>query len=523
MRIANVLRRLGAGTLVFGAATAATLAFAGTASAGTLGTLNITPATGQDTTAPSVKTSAACPADADAYYAKVFGPGGFAPGLIATPTTDVNLSHTAGFPAQLGLSFKDIAVDNSTTVQPGKYTIEVSCIDAFAQTVKGTFDTSIWFTSTTAYQNTDPNAPVTTATALAVAPASPVTQGTNVTLTATVTPASATGTVQFKDGAGNLGSPVNVAGGTASLATTALPTGTRSLTAVFTGSAPNISGSTSPAVSYVVNAPVATPTTTALSVTPSGSVAQFTNVTLNATVAPAGAAGAVQFTDNGANLGSPAALTAGSATLSTSNLGVGAHNFTAKFVPANAALFAPSESAQVPLTVSPFTGITASEKISTTVLAGELLISVENENVTLPSPVMLPDGSKLTTAGALNPVRVTDTRAGNPGWNVSGQVADFGDGQSHSINGANLGWTPKVIDKVTAQTITAGPAVTAGNALAPGAAAPAGVGLSSARTLATATALAGNGTAHLGADLALNVPTATVAGTYTAVLTLTAI
>ncbi|MEV4312600.1 Ig-like domain-containing protein [Actinocrispum sp. NPDC049592] len=525
MSIGNVLRRLGAGTIVFGAATAATLALAGTASAGTLGTLTIQPPSGQDTTAPIVRTSAGCTADSDAYYAYVFGPGGFAPGLIATPTTDVNLSTTAGFPVQLGLSFKDIAVDNSTTVTPGKYDIRVSCIDSFSQEVKGTFDTSIWFTSATAYQNTDPAAPVTTSTALAVTPAGPVNQGTNVTLTATVTPgaAAAGGTVQFKDGATNLGSPVAVNQGTATLSTTALPVGTRSLTAVFSHTASNISGSTSPAVSYVVNAPVATPTTTALSVTPSGSVAQFSTVTLNATVAPAGAAGSVQFTDNGANLGSPTVLNRGSATLSTSTLGVGAHSFTAKFVPANPVLYVASESAQVPLTVSPFAGVSASERISTTVLAGELLISVENQNVTLPSPVMLPDGSLLQTAGAINPVRVTDTRAGNPGWNVSGQVTDFGDGASHAINGANLGWTPKVIDKVAAQTITAGPTVAAGNGLAPGAAAPAGVGLSAARTLATATALAGNGTAHLGADLALNVPTSTVAGTYTAVLTLTAI
>jgi hypothetical protein len=520
-----MLRRLGAGTIVFAAATAASLAFAGSASAGTLGTLTIQPATGQDTSAPIVRTSAGCAADSDAYYAFVFGPGGFSGGLIATPTTDVNFSTTAGFPVQLGLSFKDIALDNSTTVQPGEYDIVVSCVDSFAQEVKGTFDTSIWFTTATAYQNTDPAAPITTSTALAVSPASPVTQGTSVTLTANVTPpvAGAGGTVQFKDGANNVGSPVAVNQGTASLTTTALPAGTRSLTAVFSHTAPNISGSTSPAVSYVVNAPVATPTTTALSVTPSGSVAQFSNVTLNATVAPAGAAGTVQFTDNGANLGSPAALAGGQATLSTSTLGVGAHSFTAKFVPANAALFIASESAAVPLEVAPFAGVTASENITTTVLAGELLISVENQNVTLPSPVMLPDASMLTTSGSLNPVRVTDTRAGNPGWNVSGQITDFGDGASHSINGANLGWTPKIIDKVAAQSITAGPSVSAGAGLEPGAAAPAGVGLGTSRTLATANTLAGNGTAHLSADIALNVPTSTVAGTYTAVLTLTAI
>ena len=265
--------------------------------------------------------------------------------------------------------------------------------------------------------------------------------------------------MQFKDGAANLGNPVAVSNGSAVLNTSALALGSHSLTAVFTGATQNIQGSTSQAVNYSVQAKPATATTTALAVTPSGSATQYQPVTLSATVTPGTAAGAIQFTDNGANLGSPVALSAGSATLNTATLPVGAHSFTAKFVPTNPAVFLASESAQVPLTVNAFAGVATSENITTTVTAGELLISVANQNVTLPSPTMLPDASMLQTSGNLNPVTVTDTRAGNPGWNVSGQVTDFGDGQSHSINGANLGWTPSVIDKLVAQNITAGPAV----------------------------------------------------------------
>ncbi|HET9144365.1 WxL domain-containing protein [Actinophytocola sp.] len=44
-----------------------------------------------------------------------------------------------------------------------------------------------------------------------------------------------------------------------------------------------------------------------------------------------------------------------------------------------------------------------------------------------------------TTGGRLNPIRVTDTRAGNPGWNLSGQMDDFTDNAAHWINGANVG------------------------------------------------------------------------------------
>ncbi|MFC7613946.1 Ig-like domain-containing protein [Actinokineospora soli] len=230
----------------------------------------------------------------------------------------------------------------------------------------------------------------------------------------------------------------------------------------------------------------------------------------------------MQFQDNGVNLGNAIAVSNGAATLTTSTLAVGAHSFTARYVPANAAAYETSVSAAVALEVTAFAGVTASQTITTEVKAGELLISVANQNVVLPSPVMATDGSLLTTTGALNPITVTDTRAGNPGWTVSGQVTDFVSG-GNAINGANLGWSPKVVDKSPVQTIAAGALVEPANAIAPGATAPAGRGLAAARTLAVASALAGNGTANLSADLALKVPTSTLAGTYTATLTLTAI
>ncbi|MBB5805659.1 hypothetical protein F4560_005427 [Saccharothrix ecbatanensis] len=524
MRGTTVIRRLAGGAIALAALAAATLGTAGVAMAappaGNLGTLTVSKQTGVNVEAPSYTTSAGCTADSDGYNLFVYGPGGFENGLIGTTPTDVGFSTSGPITVLQGLSFKDIAVDNSTTIVPGTYTVAVNCVDLFTGETKGTFTRELYFTSATAWSATDPNAPVTTSTALAVSPNAPVIAGTPVTLTATVTPASAAGTVQFKDGAANLGAAVAVNNGVATLTTSDLAAGARSLTAVFTGAAANISTSTSAAVSYQVNAPVATPTTTALAVTPSGTAAQYSSVTLSATVAPATAAGTVQFLDGAGNLGNPVAVSGGNATLTTATLAVGAHSFTARFVPANAGAFETSVSAGVTLDITPFAGVSASETITTEVLAGELLISVANQNVVLPSPVMSADGSLLTTAGALNPITVTDTRAGNPGWNVSGQVTDFAGG-ANSINGANLGWSPKIVDKSPVQNITAGPVVEPADAVVPGAGA--GLGLSTARTLATAAALGGNGTANLGADLALKVPTSTLAGTYTATLTLTAI
>ncbi|HTD23350.1 MAG TPA: Ig-like domain repeat protein, partial [Terriglobales bacterium] len=76
--------------------------------------------------------------------------------------------------------------------------------------------------------------------------------GQPVTLTATLSPASATGTVQFLDGVTNLGSPVTVSGGTAAMIVSSLSVGAHSITAVYSGDS-NFAGSTSPALSQNVN------------------------------------------------------------------------------------------------------------------------------------------------------------------------------------------------------------------------------------------------------------------------------
>src|SRR5262249_28226639 len=90
-----------------------------------------------------------------------------------------------------------------------------------------------------------------TSTSLASAP-NPSTFGQSVTFTAAVTPAGATGSVQFFDGASALGSSLLVAG-SAALATSALAAGTHSVTAVYSGDASN-AASTSAQVSQVVDA-----------------------------------------------------------------------------------------------------------------------------------------------------------------------------------------------------------------------------------------------------------------------------
>jgi hypothetical protein len=88
--------------------------------------------------------------------------------------------------------------------------------------------------------------------------------GQSVTFTATVTGTTPTGTVQFKNGAVNLGAPVTLAGGTAAITTSSLSAGTHSITAVYSGDVDDAT-STSPAISQLVNAvpaPAVTPVPT---------------------------------------------------------------------------------------------------------------------------------------------------------------------------------------------------------------------------------------------------------------------
>jgi membrane-bound lytic murein transglycosylase B len=97
-----------------------------------------------------------------------------------------------------------------------------------------------------------------TSTTLTTSPASTVAQDAPVTLIAAVTPATATGTVQFRAGTTDIGTPGTVTDGTTSVttSTSALAVGTHQLTAVFTPTNPAAyDPSASPAVSLAVTAP----------------------------------------------------------------------------------------------------------------------------------------------------------------------------------------------------------------------------------------------------------------------------
>jgi hypothetical protein len=163
--------------------------------------------------------------------------------------------------------------------------------------------------------------PINTTTTLASSP-NPSTYGQSVTLTATVAPATVTGTVTFNHGSTSLGTG-QLSGGVATLTTAKLTAGSHSLTANYAGGA-GVNGSTSPAIVQVVGK-AATTTTLTSSPNPSDF---HQNVTLTATVSPSTATGIVTFYHGTTSLGT-GPLKGGVATLALATLSLGAHSLTA--------------------------------------------------------------------------------------------------------------------------------------------------------------------------------------------------
>ncbi len=217
-----------------------------------------------------------------------------------------------------------------------------------------------------------------TTTTLAASP-NPASVGTPVTLTATVSPATATGTVQFFNGATLLGAG-NLTSGQAQLSVTNLPAGSNSLTAVYAGDA-NSSSSTSAVVAETVSQ---ASSTTVLSAVPPSPVTVGQTVSLTASVSPSAATGTVQFLDGTAVLGT-ASISGGAANLPVSGLSVGTHSLTAVY--SGDSNYLASTSSVLVLTVS---------KVATTVTLSA-------------GPNPAPFGSPVTIAAGVTPKSATGT------------------------------------------------------------------------------------------------------------------
>ncbi len=228
------------------------------------------------------------------------------------------------------VQFKDGgAVIGTSTLSGGTATLTLSSLTAGVHALTAVYlgDTNFnSSTSNTVSETVNPPGKTNTTTSLSTS-ANPIATGQPLTLTASVTPAGATGQVQFSDG----GSPiatVTLANGGASFTTSSLAAGNHSLSASYLGDA-NFNPSTSQTINEAVNPPTNQPTTTSLSVAPNpANLGQA--VVMTATVAPSTATGTVTFTDNGSALGT-GTLANGAASFSTSSLAAGSHTIVAVY------------------------------------------------------------------------------------------------------------------------------------------------------------------------------------------------
>jgi hypothetical protein len=165
----------------------------------------------------------------------------------------------------------------------------------------------------------------TTTTTLASSPnPSAVGQSVSFVLSVTSSQGTPSGTVRILD-SGALLATVTLANGLAPYATTALPLGTHSISAVYAGD-PAHAGSTSSALAQVVQAAA---TTTSLSVAGDPTVGD--TMTFTASVTGNSPAGTVQFS-NGASVLGTGQLANGKASFATSTLAAGIYSITAAYL-----------------------------------------------------------------------------------------------------------------------------------------------------------------------------------------------
>ena len=227
--------------------------------------------------------------------------------------------------------------------------------------------------------------------------------GQSVTFTATV-PSGATGTIQFRDGAANLGGPVTLGGGVAAYTSSSLMPGARPITAVYSGD-----GSHLPMTSDVLTQQVMSlPTATSLAVSPSSPLAAQTVLTLTATVTTSGAVvhpGLVTFCDATAPpcVGLAVVGTAQLTSVGTAALrfipSVGSHNYIAVF--AGTTAYTASISSVQAVTVSPPASFLTTTAITSSGTPG---------NYTLIATVV---GTGNATLGPTGSVSFIDTTNGN--------------------------------------------------------------------------------------------------------------
>ncbi|MEV6816363.1 Ig-like domain-containing protein, partial [Micromonospora sp. NPDC051296] len=313
-----------------------------------LGTVSLSQTSGSVTDSPMFATgitSVPCPTGFGEEAALRIGPAETGPFTNLTPSLGGGGYDKAPVVADPNRSFQ-LALGSAPA--NGRWWVVVECFSLLEGRHPNRFVTPI---EVTGDQWRVVSTAVATTTSLTASPENSAAEGATVTLTATVNPPTATGSIQFQSDGSPIGAPVALAGGSATLAVADLAVGMRSLVAVYQPTG-NFAGSISSAMTYQINSATGVSTVTRLAVSPEGPQDPGTPITLTATVEPAEAEGVVQFRDGTANLGIELNVTGGTVTTTVNTtqsglLAPGAHSFSAIFTPVDAAAFNGSQSEAV--------------------------------------------------------------------------------------------------------------------------------------------------------------------------------
>jgi len=302
------------------------------------------------------------------------------------PSGTVTFNDGLGTPVTAGLPTAP-AFDTSVS----QTSVGISAYPAGTLSLQATYSGDIDYLGSSSTLVTQTISRGATTTSLQATPTSPG-PGQPVALIATVSPATATGTVTFLDGSTSIGTAaLNL--GTAGLSGSILAGGSHSLTASYGGDA-NDTPSVSSAVAVTVGQAA---TTTSLKAVPTSS-SPGQSVALTATVSPSTATGTVTFLDGSTSIGAQQ-LNAGTASLSTTTLSSGSHSLTASY--GGDANDAPS--------VSPAITESVGLKPTTTTLAAA------------PNPSTA--GQKVTLTAAVTPGNPTGTVSFFDGANLLGTIS----------------------------------------------------------------------------------------------------
>lgn len=525
MRISRTL----ATVMVTTVGSAALLVAMPAANAAVLGQVTVDPTSGSDPTQFNGSATTNCPAGTNDSYWSLEG------GTLEVGAANLGPGVNNGVGAQSfsGASVANIETTTGGPLSTGTYQVVFHCdfngatTDSYAANFNYNGDGSgTWTVSPAALT------PVSTSTVLTTDAGGPVEQGTTVTLTATITPASgsapSTGSVEFFDDATSLGIDDSVVGGVATLPWSTPTVGDRSLTAVFTPAAPSdqsdrgFASSTSEPTTVTVTTVAPRSTSSVLTVNPtSGNAYQSVSLSCAVTASEGSAAGTVNFLDGASTIGS-APVSAGVAALSTTALGAGSHSLTCAFV--GTAPYENSTSAAVPATYDQVGATPDEQTVTVAIPQGALTITTP---YTPESPLALGTATldtsdstywaRATFGTAVDGyISITDSRAGNLGWSASLMAGAFSNGSSN-FPGLHAGLTELSALQVGGNALQSGDVTLTNHA-------PFTDGLGEFKEFASYDAGLPTGTTNITGIFGVDqVPTSITPGTYTSTVTFTAI